>query len=80
MPQTLAVTQAVFVRIGDNIFAVPVASVRGVSRVNRDLYDGDEYIKQYGDESYLIHELGVLLGQAPAKAEGQLQILSLIHS
>ena len=78
LPQTLAVTQAVFVRIGDNIFAVPVASVRGVSRVNRDLYDGDEYIHQYGDESYLIHDLGVLLGQAPAKAEGQLQIPVLL--
>ncbi len=78
LPQTLAVTQAVFVRIGDNIFAVPVASVRGVSRVDRDLYNGDEYIHQYGDENYLIHDLGVLLGQAPAKAEGQLQIPVLL--
>ncbi|MFX4809836.1 ATP-binding protein, partial [Acinetobacter baumannii] len=27
LPQTLAVTQAVFVRIGDTSFAVPIASV-----------------------------------------------------
>ena len=78
LPQTLAVTQAVFVRIGESIFAVPVASVRGVSRVDRDLYNGDEYIHKYGDENYLIHDLGVLLGQAPAKAEGQLQIPVLL--
>ncbi|WP_425476654.1 response regulator [Solilutibacter tolerans] len=78
LPQTLAVTQAVFVRIGESIFAVPVASVRGVSRVDRDLYNGNEYIHKYGDENYLIHDLGVLLGQAPAKAEGQLQIPVLL--
>ena len=33
LPQTLAVTQAVFVRIGETTFAVPIASVRGVGRI-----------------------------------------------
>src|SRR3546814_6225737 len=31
LPQTLAVTQAVFVKIGETSFAVPIASVRGRS-------------------------------------------------
>ena len=78
LPQTLAVTQAVFVRIGDNIFAVPVASVRGVSRVDREHYQGGEEVHQYGGEDYLIRDLGVLLGQASAKAEGQLQVPVLL--
>ena len=36
LPQTLAVTQAVFVRIGETKFAVPIASVRGVGRIARE--------------------------------------------
>ncbi|MFX9762096.1 chemotaxis protein CheW, partial [Acinetobacter baumannii] len=36
---------------------------------------------RYGDEDYPIHDLGVLIGHAPAKAEGQLQMpLLLIRS
>ena len=78
LPQTLAVTQAVFVRIGDNIFAVPVASVQGVSRVDRERYHGDGQVHAYGGEDYAVRDLGVLLGQAPAKAEGQLQVPVLL--
>ena len=35
LPFTLAVTQAVFVKIGDTSFAVPIASVQGVGRMGR---------------------------------------------
>ena len=78
LPQTLAVTQAVFVRIGEDIFAVPVASVRGVSRVDRETYNAEGQPHRYGGEDYAIHDLGVLLKQAPAKAEGQLQMPVLL--
>jgi len=80
LPQTLAVTQAVFVRIGDTHFAVPIASVRGVGRISReDLEQGGTYT--YGGEEYALHDLGLLLGHAPAKAEGQLQMpLLLVRS
>jgi len=81
LPQTLAVTQAVFVRIGDTTFAVPIASVRGVGRLSRDLLDQGDLAYRYGGEDYLVHDLGVLVGHAPAKAEGQLQMpLLLIRS
>ncbi|BAV96689.1 Hpt domain-containing protein [Lysobacter enzymogenes] len=81
LPQTLAVTQAVFVRIGDTTFAVPIASVRGVGRLSRDLLDQGEVAYRYGGEDYHVHDLGVLVGHAPAKAEGQLQMpLLLIRS
>ena len=77
LPQTLAVTQAVFVRIGETSFAVPIASVRGVGRIPRDqLAAGAVY--EYGGEDYPVHDLGNLVGHATAKAEGQLQMPLLL--
>ena len=81
LPQTLAVTQAVFVRIGDTSFAVPIASVRGVGRIAREELDKPDATYAYGGEDYALHDLGLLLGHAPAKAEGQLQMpLLLVRS
>ncbi|KGQ18707.1 Chemotaxis protein CheY [Lysobacter dokdonensis DS-58] len=80
LPQTLAVTQAVFVKIGETTYAVPIASVRGVGRISRDQITGEESYT-YGGEAYGLHDLGLLLGHAAAKAEGQLQMpLLLIRS
>ena len=81
LPQTLAVTQAVFLRIGETTFAVPIASVRGVGRVSRERFAevGGGY--EYGGERYALHDLGELVGQAPARADGQLQMpLLLVRS
>ena len=79
LPQTLAVTQAAFVRIGEITFAVPIASVRGVGRIQREeLAKGDITSYRYGNEEYVLHDLGKLLGHAPAKAEGQLQMPLLL--
>ncbi|RPE75454.1 Hpt domain-containing protein [Vulcaniibacterium tengchongense] len=81
LPQTLAVTQAVFVRIGETTFAVPIASVRGVGRLPREQLDAPEPSYRYAGEDYAVHDLGQLVGHAPAKAEGQLQMpLLLIRS
>ena len=77
LPQTLAVTQAVFVRIGETSFAVPIASVRGVGRIARDQL-GSDATYRYGGEDYVVHDLGELVGHAPAKAEGQLQMPVLL--
>jgi chemosensory pili system protein ChpA (sensor histidine kinase/response regulator) len=77
LPQTLAVTQAVFVKIGDTEYAVPIASVRGVGRISReDMATGERY--RYGGEDYALHDLGTLVGAAPAKAEGHLQMPLLL--
>jgi chemosensory pili system protein ChpA (sensor histidine kinase/response regulator) len=81
LPQTLAVTQAVFVRIGETSFAVPIASVRGVGRIGRDEFGVDGASYAYGGEDYVVHDLGGLVGHGAAKAEGQLQVpLLLIRS
>ncbi|MFT3757153.1 MAG: Hpt domain-containing protein [Pseudoxanthomonas sp.] len=78
LPQTLAVTQAVFVQIGDTQFAVPVAAVSGIGRIARERYDAGSGAYAYGGEDYALYDLGALTGHAPAKAEGQTQLPLLL--
>ncbi len=55
-------TQAVFVKIGDTSFAVPIASVQGVGRIARDDLEKQLASRQpvfsYAGEDYAIHDLG----------------------
>lgn len=82
LPFTLAVTQAVFVKIGDSSFAVPIASVQGVGRMGRVELEKqlatDTPSFMYAGESYAIHDLGRLIGHAPAKAQDSLQMPLLL--
>ncbi|KAF1686502.1 hypothetical protein B1992_08105 [Pseudoxanthomonas broegbernensis] len=78
LPQTLAVTQAVFVQIGDTTFAVPVASVSGIGRIARERFEAGTGGYRYAGEEYVLHDLGLLVGQSPAKAEGQPQVPLLL--
>jgi chemosensory pili system protein ChpA (sensor histidine kinase/response regulator) len=82
LPFTLAVTQAVFVKIGDSSFAVPIASVQGVGRIGRAELDKqlatDSPTFTYAGEAYAIHDLGRLIGHAPAKAQDSLQMPLLL--
>lgn len=78
LPQTLAVTQAVFVQIGDTTFAVPVASVSGIGRIGRERFEAGTGGYRYSGEEYALHDLGSLVGQAPARAEGQAQVPLLL--
>ena len=81
LPQTLAVTQAVFVKIGETEFAVPISSVRGVGRISREDIGKGDATYRYGGEEYVLHDLGSLVGASTAKAEGQLQVpLLLVRS
>jgi chemosensory pili system protein ChpA (sensor histidine kinase/response regulator) len=75
------VTQAVFLRIGETTFAVPIASVRGVGRIGREQFGQAGASYEYGGEQYALHDLGSLVGHAPARADGQLQMpLLLVRS
>ena len=78
LPQTLAVTQAVFVKIGETEYAVPIASVRGVGRISREDLAKPGAGYRYGGEDYALHDLGALVGTAPARAEGHLQMPLLL--
>jgi chemosensory pili system protein ChpA (sensor histidine kinase/response regulator) len=85
LPFTLAVTQAILVRIGEATFAIPMTSVQGVARVSPDdlavrLADNEPTF-QYGNEEYGIHDLAELLGLPPGlPAEGEQQPLLLTRA
>ncbi len=78
LPQTLAVTQAVFVQIGETTFAVPVASVSGIGRISRERFETIDGSYHYGGEAFALHDLGTLIGQGQARAEGQAQVPLLL--
>ena len=81
LPQTLAVTQAVFVRIGETTYAVPVASVSGIGRISRERFESGQGGYHYNGEDFSLYNLGTLVGQVAAKAEGQAEIpLLLVRS
>ncbi|WP_334177549.1 Hpt domain-containing protein [Pseudoxanthomonas sp.] len=81
LPQTLAVSQAVFVQIGETQFAVPVAAVSGIGRISHARFSTGAGSYHYAGEDYPLYNLGHLVGQGAAKAEGQPQVpLLLIRS
>ncbi len=85
LPFTLAVTQAILVRIGEATFAIPMTSVQGVARVNPDdlaaLLSMDEPSFQDGNEEFGVHDLAQLLGLPPGlPAEDEQQPLLLTRA
>jgi chemosensory pili system protein ChpA (sensor histidine kinase/response regulator) len=66
LPLTLAVTQAILVKLGESSYAIPMSSVQGVARIARDdlekrIADGNPK-HAYAGEEYVIYELSQLLG------------------
>ena len=83
LPFTLAVTHAIMVRVHEQTYAVPLSSVQGVVRIQRDeflrrLRENDTtYV--YAGEEFQIQELHRLLGQdnQGAADEDQIPILMI---
>jgi len=80
LPFTLAVTQAILVRIGESSFAIPMTSVQGVARISPDelaqRLSEDNPQFEYNGEDYAIHDLAGLLGLVPGLGdEEQLPLL-----
>ena len=70
LPYTLAITQAFIVKIGPEIFALPLPTVEGVVRLSRREFDGllaqDNPMVDYGGRKYRLRHLGLYLGLGPA--------------
>ncbi len=66
LPFTLAITQALIVRTGDEVYALPLPSVEGVARIPRveleTLMNQPEPSFLYGEQSYKFRHLGMYLG------------------
>jgi chemosensory pili system protein ChpA (sensor histidine kinase/response regulator) len=70
LPFTLAITQALIVRVHDEFYALPVATVEGVARlpkseIARHLLD-EQPTFQYGGQPYRFQYLGSFLGSGPS--------------
>ncbi|CAG0982273.1 hypothetical protein GPROT1_02384, partial [Gammaproteobacteria bacterium] len=66
LPFTLAVTQAILIKLGEHQYAIPMSSVQGVARIAQDdlerrLAAGDAK-HMYAGEEFAIYELSHLLG------------------
>ncbi|MGB4858074.1 MAG: Hpt domain-containing protein [Dokdonella sp.] len=78
LPFTLAVTQAIVVTLGNATYAVPMTSVQGVSRIERD--ELQQRIGSatpqfpYSGEQYDIYDLANLLDIPPERAPDDLQL------
>ena len=69
LPFTLAITQALIVRVHDELFALPMATVEGVARLTRteiQRHLGEEPCSfEYGGNRYRFQHLGLFVGSGP---------------
>ena len=82
LPFTLAVTQAILVRVGEATYAIPMTSVQGVARITPDELAArlaeDEPSFHYNGEAYGIHDLAELLGAVPGHFGEEVQLPLLL--
>ncbi|HET6545786.1 MAG TPA: Hpt domain-containing protein, partial [Rhodanobacteraceae bacterium] len=68
LPFTLAVTQAILVKLGESVHAIPMSSVAGVVRMERADFvrrlASNSPTYEYAGESFTLYELSQLLGVA----------------
>ena len=66
LPFSLAVTQALLVRAGDGLFAIPLLSIEVVTRLKESEFQayltGELVQHQYSERHYPVHNLGILVG------------------
>ncbi|MBL8259251.1 MAG: Hpt domain-containing protein [Candidatus Competibacteraceae bacterium] len=66
LPFSLSVTQALLVRAGESIFAIPLLSIELVTRLQENEFKaylaGEPLQHRYSERNYPIHNLGLLIG------------------
>ncbi len=71
LPFTLAITQALIVRTGEEIYALPLPTVEGVVRIARseleNLLSQSDPSYEYGEQTYRFRHLGMYLGAPSAQ-------------
>ncbi|MBT8441358.1 MAG: response regulator, partial [Gammaproteobacteria bacterium] len=71
LPFTLAITQALIVRAGDEVYALPLPTVEGVARVARSqlqaMLEKAEPVYEHGEQTYHFRHLGMYLGGQAAQ-------------
>jgi chemosensory pili system protein ChpA (sensor histidine kinase/response regulator) len=71
LPFTLAITQALVVRTGEEVYALPLPTVEGVVRIARseleNMLNQSEPSYEYGEQNYRFRHLGMYLGGPSAQ-------------
>jgi chemosensory pili system protein ChpA (sensor histidine kinase/response regulator) len=66
LPLTLAISQALLVRVGPELYAIPLSSIEGIARIPRDqltaFYREDGPLYSYGGGNYRVRYLGDFIG------------------
>jgi len=66
LPFTLAISQALIVRVAEELFALPLATVEGVVRLPRNIVmrqlAKDAPLFEYGNQKYRFQQLGLFVG------------------
>ena len=85
LPLTLAINQALLVDAGDEVYAVPLASIEGVVRITgtelQGFYDSGDLEYEFNGINYELKHLGAMLTgqQANYADQGQLFPVLLVH-
>ena len=71
LPFTLAITQALIVRTGEEVYALPLPTVEGVARIARadleNMLSQSDPSYEYGEQTYRFRHLGMYLGGQAAQ-------------
>ena len=80
LPFTLAISQALIVRVAEEVYALPLATVEGVVRLPRNIVarhlGKDSPLFEYGGQKYRFQQLGsfVGLGATPPARSGRVDV------
>ena len=86
LPLTLAISRALMVMVGEDTYAVPLLSVKGIERVSatklKEIAASDEKIYEWADEDYQFMHLGAVMGnnEITINDEGQQLPLLMVRS
>jgi len=71
LPFTLAISQALIVRVAEEVYALPLATVEGVVRLPRNIVarhlGRDAPLFEYGGQKYRFQQLGSFVGLGPTR-------------
>jgi chemosensory pili system protein ChpA (sensor histidine kinase/response regulator) len=82
LPLTLAITDALLVRVGEEIYAIPHGSISGVVRIRREeiqkCYTGVQESFDYGGKHYKVNYLGRMMGTGQQEIHDGMRWLPLL--
>jgi chemosensory pili system protein ChpA (sensor histidine kinase/response regulator) len=82
LPFTLAVTQALIVRTGTELYALPLPTVEGIIRISREEFEtymaADDPAIDYAGQRYSFRHLGQFVGTGPSRLAEEEERISII--